>query len=122
MSTIKQDVEREDRIENEVIVDAMDSEERAMGWYYYLDDKMQFPFAARCSKAVPKSPLREGEQVRVLGLAPEDECIHGIFAEIEWQGRTFCVPLEQLLPLDAEDATQEAAADWHYWKACGYEF
>ena len=35
---------REDRIQNEVVVDAYGPEEQAMGWYYYLDDKLRFPF------------------------------------------------------------------------------
>lgn len=30
------DPEREQRIAMEIVVDAYDSQERAMGWYYYL--------------------------------------------------------------------------------------
>jgi hypothetical protein len=40
---------REERLRNEVIVDAYGSQEQAMGWYYYLDGKMLFPFQARCT-------------------------------------------------------------------------
>jgi len=39
---------REERVVMEAIVDAYGSEERAMGWYYYLDNKLKFPFKARC--------------------------------------------------------------------------
>jgi hypothetical protein len=39
---------REQRIEMEAVVDAYDSGERAMGWYYHLDGKMKVPFKARC--------------------------------------------------------------------------
>jgi len=39
---------REERIVMEVVVDAYGRSERAMGWYYYLDGKMKFPFKARC--------------------------------------------------------------------------
>jgi hypothetical protein len=35
---------REERIHNEVIVDAYGPEEQALGWYYYLENKIQFPF------------------------------------------------------------------------------
>jgi Calcium binding len=38
---------REERIENEIVVDAYGPEERAMGWYYYLEDKIHFPFQAK---------------------------------------------------------------------------
>jgi len=48
-----------------VPVDAYDSEEQAMGWYYYLDEKMQFPFSARCVAQRAISPLEQGEEVEV---------------------------------------------------------
>lgn len=46
MSKEKIDEARENRIIMEVVVDAYDEEERAMGWYYYLDDKLMLPFQA----------------------------------------------------------------------------
>ncbi len=44
MDRIEEDPEREERIEMEVIVDAYGPEEQAMGWYYYLKDRIAFPF------------------------------------------------------------------------------
>jgi endonuclease I len=35
--------DREERIGMEIIVDAYGSEGQAMGWYYYLEEKLQFP-------------------------------------------------------------------------------
>jgi hypothetical protein len=64
---------REQRISLEAIVDAYDSSERAMGWYYYLDGKMKFPFKARCRLARPVSVLRVKEEIEVLGMMPEEE-------------------------------------------------
>ncbi|MDA8227116.1 MAG: hypothetical protein M0T74_05325 [Desulfitobacterium hafniense] len=87
---------REDRILMEAIVDAYDEEERAMGWYYYLKDKIKFPFMARCIQVMTKSPLREGEQVVVVQMAPEDECLHEMYVKIQWQERRFGIPLAQL--------------------------
>ena len=40
--------EREERITMEIIVDAYGPEEQAMGWYYYLNDTVEFPFPAVC--------------------------------------------------------------------------
>lgn len=54
---------REARIHNEIVVDAYDASERAMGWYYYLEEKLQFPFTATCIAARPISPLRVGDEV-----------------------------------------------------------
>jgi hypothetical protein len=42
MEKLERDEEREERIQMEVVVDAYDSEEQAMGWYYYLQDKIIF--------------------------------------------------------------------------------
>jgi len=122
MARVERDETREHRIEMEAIVDAYGPEEQAMGWYYYLDDKSQFPFEARCSEVRRSSPLKEGEKVRVVGMAPGDECAREMFVEIEWQDRTLAVPLAQLQPLGVNEETQEAVADWHYWVARGYEF
>jgi len=119
---VHKDEEREDRILMEAVVDAYDKEERALGWYYYLDNKIHFPLIARCIKDVAKSPLLEGEQVTVVQLAPEDECNHEIFVEINWNKRALYVPLVQLQPLDTNEQTLEAVEDWHYWMAHGYEF
>jgi hypothetical protein len=47
MTKSKRDPVREDRIHNEAIVDTYGPEEQAMGWYYYLERKIRFPFQAR---------------------------------------------------------------------------
>ena len=121
MSRTEKDETREYRISTEAVVDAYDEEEQAMGWYYYLDDKIHFPFMAQCIKSSAKSPLCEDEQVVVMQMAPEDECMHEMFVEIKWKERVFCVPLVQLQPLEADEQTLEAVEDWHYWMARGYK-
>jgi hypothetical protein len=113
---------REDRIHNEAIVDANGPEEQVMGWYYYLDDKIRFPFQAKCIAAKIVSPLRKGETVDVQGMAPEDACSADMLVLIRWQSRTMAVPLSQLTPVDHDESTAEAIADWHYWVAQGYCF
>jgi len=113
----KRDPVREDRIDNEVIVDAYGEDERVMGWYYYLDDKIRFPFEAKCI-----SPLRKGEIVQVQGMAPEDACSGEMMVLIRWQSRTMGVPLAQLTGVGVDESTAEAIGDWHYWVAQGYCF
>ncbi len=51
MARIEKDEEREECIHNEVIVDAYDAEEQAMGWYYYLAESMTFPWERRCTNS-----------------------------------------------------------------------
>lgn len=107
----EQDEEREERITMEIVVDAYEPEEQAMGWYYYLQDTMQFPFTAVCISKRRSSPLKEGETVKVVGMAPEDECEQEMFVEIDWEGDTLAVPLIQLEAPDADSETQQAIAD-----------
>ena len=72
MPNLRKNRIREERIHNQVIVDAYGPGEQALGWYYYLENKIQFPFSARCMTAKVVSPLRKGETVEVRRLAPED--------------------------------------------------
>ena len=122
MAGVENDDVREYRIDMEVVVDAHDEEERAMGWYYYLDDKLAFPFQARCITTRRSSPVQRGEVVEVTGMAPAEDCEHDMLVDVQWQGRQLAVPLAQLEGVAVDDATQEAIGDWHYWVARGYEF
>jgi len=106
MARANKDEAREYRIAMEAIADAYGPEEQAMGWYYYLEEQIQFPFEARCVKTRRISPLREGEQVKAVQMTPEHECRWEMFVEIQWQDRTFGVPLAQLLPLDVDEETK----------------
>ena len=120
MAKPKKDPVREERIENEAVVDAYGPEERAMGWYYYLENRIRFPFQARCLASQVVSPLRKGEAVEVRRLAPEEACSSDMLVLIRWQGRNLAVPLSQLVAIDADESTAEAIGDWHYWVAQGY--
>ena len=113
---------RETRIYMEIVVDSHDSAERAMGWYSYLEDKLHFPFTARCIVKRPISPLKVGDEIEAIGLPPESECRHEMFVMIRWENDGLAVPLAQLKPRrDADDSTRQAVEDWLYWVKQGYE-
>ena len=122
MNKIKQDPNREERIHMEIVVDCYDESERAMGWYYYLEDTLEFPFTARCITKRVISPLRVDDKVEVIGMAPEEECEHEIFVLIRWKKEDLGVPLAQLEPTTADEQTVQAVEDWHYWVDMGYQF
>jgi hypothetical protein len=126
MEKIEKDEIREERLYMEIIVDAYGEEERAMGWYYYLDDKIVFPFKARVIKNMEISPLQKDEMVTALGMVNVENCYNSMYVKIEWNKRKFGVPLEQLYPVDTtgefNEDTEEAIADWHYWTERGYCF
>lgn len=114
--------EREDRIRNEIVVDAYDETEQASSWYCYLEDRLSFPFRAPCIAHRATSPLRRDEMVEVLDMAAEDECRHEMFVTVRWRDLDLAVPLAQLQPVAVDEETAEAVGDWHYWMTRGYEF
>jgi len=121
MSKAKKNADRERRIEMEIIVDANGPEEQAMGWYYYLEEKLQFPFTATCIRERAVSPLHKGDEVEILGMAPEKECQHEMFVMMRWERRGLAVPLSQVKPIsEVNGGTREAVADWLYWVDQGY--
>ena len=122
MGARNKDSQREERITMEIIVDAYGPEEQAMGWYYYLDDKISFPFTAECISVDKRSPLHIGEHVPASQMADANVCENDMYVEISWNDREFSVPLAQLKPLNTDTDTVEAISDWHYWKSQGYTF
>jgi calcium binding protein len=113
--------EREERIQNEIIVDAYGPEEQALGWHVYLSEKLHFPFSARCVVRREISPLEPGEEVEVVGMASDEECMHEMFVLIRWKRRRLAVPLMQLEGIQVDEETRQAIEDWRYWVKQGYE-
>jgi hypothetical protein len=65
--------------------------------------------------------LRKGDQVEILGMAPEEECQHEMFVMMRWERRGLAIPLSQISPIaEADEDTVEAIEDWHYWIGQGY--
>jgi hypothetical protein len=122
MAKAQRNPDRENRIHEEIIVDAYGPEEQAMGWYYYLQDKLQFPYQAQCVASVPTSPLRKGEKVEIRKMAPENSCANDMLVMTRWNNRNVAVPLSQLKPMGGDESTAQAIEDWIYWVAQGYCF
>lgn len=119
---IPQDPEREHRITYEAVVDCYDEVERAMGWYYYLERALSFPFKARCIGRRSTSPLTVGDGVRVVSLAEEDECMTEVLVNIEYGQDILSVPLARLSRLSRRGSTVRGVGDWHYWVSRGYQY
>ena len=121
MARQPKDEAREERISMEIIVDAYGPEEQALGWYYYLEENLHFPFSARCIAHRSISPLKLGEKVEVVGMPPEEECEHDMFVLIRRKSDKFGVPLIQLEGVDVDEDTKQVIEDWHYWVKQGYD-
>jgi hypothetical protein len=106
----------------EIVVDAYGAEEQAMGWYYYLEDTIKFPFLAKCIVRRTISPLMVGDEIEIYALAPEDECVNEIFVMMSWEKDGLAIPLMQLEVIHGNKETEEAVNDWKYWVARGYSF
>lgn len=119
----RKDNDRERRIRNEIVVDAYGPEEQAMGWYYYLEEQLAFPFTAHCIARRAISPLRVGDEVEAIRMAPEGECQCEVFVMMRWEKQGLGVPLSQLKPIpETDEGTRQAVADWHYWVEQGHCF
>jgi len=104
----------------EIVVDCYNETERFGGWFCYLEDKLEFPFHARCVTRREVSPLKKGDKVEVIGMLDEGwDNPSELFVRIKWQGRKLGVPLAQLEGVEVNKQTAEAIADWHYWCAQG---
>src|SRR5215216_1551286 len=121
MKRRSRDEEREQRITMEIVVDAYTPQEQAMGWYYSLGGPAALPFVARCITQRAISPLRVGDEVEVVGMAPEAECQDEMFVLIRWERRPLAVLLAQLEGVAVDEQTRQVIEDWQYWVAQGYE-
>ncbi len=107
------------RLEDEIITDAK-PDELWIGWYYYLDDHLRFPFKARCIAERLTSPLQVGEVVEERGMLPEDVCEHDMFVNIGWQDRLLAVPSGQVARIAVDEGTEQTIQDRHTWVKRGY--
>lgn len=117
--TEETDEERDERIWMEILPDAYTVDEQALSWCYYLERELTFPFQARCIKERTISPLREGEEVPVVGMTDEVVSSREMFVLVKWMDKEFGVPLSQLEGLDVDQDTRDAVDDWHYWNGDG---
>src|SRR5207249_12239699 len=103
MTRPDKDEAREERISNEITVDAYGPEEQAISWYYYLDENLHFPFSARCITRRASSPLEPGDEVEVVEMAPEEECEHDMLVLIRRKRRPLAVPLMHLEGIQVDE-------------------
>ncbi len=72
------------------------------------EDKMRFPFICKCIKERRISPLKRGEIIEVVGVAPEEDCENEMFTEIKWKGAHPRCSLSQLEGIGVDEETREA--------------
>ena len=116
------DEQREKRITYEIVVDCYNEIEVAMGWYYYLENNLDFPFEARITRSMRYNFLSVNDTVTVVSMAEEVECEESMWVTIQTGDSEFDLPLEQIEPIDSIGKAKEAVEDWRYWLDRGYQF
>lgn len=125
MTKQEKDPIREKRIDYEIVVDAYDAEEKAIGWYYYLADKISFPFLAKWKKTNKKTGAIAEKEVEVIDMASADDCERSMYVEVAYideKDDTFTAKLSDIEAIAPDADTAEAISDWKYWVDMGYEF
>jgi len=78
--------ELEEAIFMEAVVDAYNEVEQAMGWYYFLEDRLNFPFTAKCREEKRTNRVKKDQIYQVVGMADTEECGHDMYVLIKEEG------------------------------------
>jgi len=112
--------ERKERIHDEIVVDAYGDEEVILSWYYYLKEKLRFPFAAAVRVHSPGASW-EAVRVKMVAMAPMSRCGYWqmwvLGRRDEQEDRTlYHFFLSDLIEAEADPERLQALADWNYWR------
>jgi hypothetical protein len=106
------------KIDYEIIVDCYDEYEVSMGWYYYMEESLKFPFTATAEQKMADGKIKLTE-IKVTGLASDEEGFMGKdFAFEMLKGEHFSnIWYSKLSQINGDDETLEALAVWDYWNS-----
>ncbi|MEM6963361.1 MAG: calcium-binding protein [Bacteroidota bacterium] len=107
--------EIQERIENEIIVDAYGEEEVRVGWFTHMQDWLQFPFTAY-TEIKKRDGNFELKEVEVLRMASDENFGKDIMMEVAFNEYIHLTPLMKLSDIEAEEEPLEAIEDWQYWR------
>ncbi len=111
--------EREQRIEDNVLVDAYDRYEVKMGWETYIEDNITFPFTAKV-KIETKDNTKELVDVEVIKF--DEKSVFRVQVCEKGSNKLFSVTLLSLRKIKADEETLQVIEDWKYWKDGGNNF
>lgn len=110
--------EREERIRNEIIVDAYGDEEVISSWYYYLDEMLHFPFTAMVhthqsalTSSASKVVMREMADMARCGYW--QMWVRGTLSILKDTPLHFF--LSDITEIEEDEERVMALQDWNYW-------
>lgn len=109
----KENPERDERIENEILVDCYDEYEQRYAWESYLSDNISFPFTAKT-----KFKNKKGEEILVDVEVLHFDKKNSFRVEVTEKNSEllFSISLLMLKEVKAGFDTKQAINDWKYWK------
>lgn len=108
------------KIDDEIIVDCYDDYEVNMGWYYFFERELDFPFEAEVTLKNRKGE-KQATAVDVLDMATTDEDFNGtsdFFVEVspKESDLVFETSLSKLKRIKGSREVKEAFKLWNFWK------
>lgn len=97
-------------------VDPDDEMECLYRWSEYLDENLNFPFAAKVEETDGYGPVKEGDTVSIKSL-PHAEDLYGIIAEIRLGRLKYAFPLCDLEVIDKTKPDYQFIDDYRVWFA-----
>jgi hypothetical protein len=116
INQIMSTTDRNNRIQNEILVDAYDDEEQAMSWFYYMQDNLDLPFKA-VVRLSTKQKVVENITVDVVELDPRAEQGKALRFGIVEKGSNriqYIYPNEIVKVISSEE-NLEIINDWLFW-------
>ena len=104
------------KIDYEIIVDCYDEYEVSMGWYYFMEETIKFPFRAK-AKLKKRNGTIEQQEIKVVGLASDEEGFmkKDFDFEIEVGEHISRIAYSKLSNIKALPETIDAFMIWNYW-------
>lgn len=112
------DEEMRHRIDYEIIVDAYDDNEQSMGWYYFFEETLEFPFTALVHLR-KRDGTAEAKRVKITGLASKEEGFMSEDFNLDTEQGEYTRPVaySTLSEFKASEETLEAFQIWDfYWR------
>ncbi len=98
-------------------IDINDTMAQMIAWRDHLAATLTFPFKAVVDEwQDPRSPVKSGDRVRVLGIHDVDE-MYGVLVNIKRKFRSFIFPLCDLKALDAKSPNHDPVQLFAVWYA-----
>lgn len=106
-------------IQDHITVDCYDDYEKKMGWYYYLQDELDFPFIAYMPVKMKnqRSNTLISSEIEIIGLLGEDFIYryNDIMVEAELGEYIMNFPLSEIKNIKSSPENIAIISLWKYW-------